>query len=84
MFPNLPDAGGLAKAELEQLTRWLMEMGVDTFCGDAPRDRFADSAAALASGRQQAEQQPGLPQRHAAAQALQRSEALLSLVVSAR
>lgn len=58
MFPNLPDAGGLAKAELEQLTRWLMEMGVDTFCGDAPRDRFADSAAALASGRQQAEQQP--------------------------
>ena len=48
MFPALPEAGGLARAELEHLLRWQMEMGVDIAVDAEPRNRFVDSAADFA------------------------------------
>ena len=35
----------LDPAQLASILRWYLDMGVDCFVGDTPRDRFADSAA---------------------------------------
>lgn len=48
MFSPLPEAAGLARAELERLLQWHVEMGVDVAIGEAPRDRFADSLEEIA------------------------------------